>query len=245
VAYRGRFAPSPTGPLHLGSLVAAVASYLDAKAHGGEWLVRMEDVDVPRCIPGADLEILRALEAFGLHWDGPVIYQTQRTEAYEKALFELRARDLAYPCTCSRREVGERYPGTCRLGPTQRGRPIAWRVRGEDDFVVKRSDGLFAYQLAVVVDDAFQGITDIVRGADLEDSTPRQNWLQRALGYPVPRYLHIPVVTNAQGEKLSKQTKAPALDLARVEEQMNAALRFLSLPPVGNVEAAVAYWKGR
>lgn len=245
MAYRGRFAPSPTGPLHLGSLVAAVASYLDAKAHQGEWLVRMEDVDLPRCIPGADTEILRALEALGLHWDGPVLYQTQRTGAYERALFELRARDLAYPCTCSRREAGERYPGTCRQGPTQPGRPVAWRVRGEDDFVVKRSDGLFAYQLAVVVDDAFQGITDVVRGADLEDSTPRQNWLQRALGYPVPRYLHIPVVTNEQGEKLSKQTKAPALDLTRVEEQLNAALRFLGLPETGTVEAAVAYWNVR
>jgi len=233
--YVGRFAPSPTGPLHLGSLVTAVASYLDARRHGGKWLVRMEDVDLPRCVSGADLDILRTLEAFGFEWDGPVMYQTTRTEAYQAELDRLRAAGLAYPCSCSRKEIGAPvYPGTCRNGVRDPGRPVAWRVDGggeTDDFVIRRSDGLFAYQLAVVVDDAAQGVTDVVRGADLLDSTPRQMRLQRLLGYPVPRYVHIPVVTNAAGEKLSKQTLAPALRVDDAANELRAALRILGIRP--------------
>ena len=243
--YVGRFAPSPTGPLHFGSLVAAVASYLEARSRGGRWLVRMEDVDLPRCIPGADLDILRTLEAYGFRWDGPVMYQTARTSAYEAALERLRTLGLAYPCSCSRREAGEGfYPGTCRNGVGAPGKPVAWRVRAEglDDFVVKRSDGLFAYQLAVVVDDAAQGVTNVVRGADLLDSTPRQQWLQRALGYREPRYLHVPVATNAAGEKLSKQTLAPALRAADRIAEIRRALGFLGQIQCDSLEAAVRVW---
>jgi glutamyl-Q tRNA(Asp) synthetase len=247
--YRGRFAPSPTGPLHLGSLVAALGSYLDAKAHGGEWLVRIEDLDTPRTVPGAADDILRTLERFGLEWDGPVLYQSTRIDAYEAALDQLRRRDLAFPCTCSRKDIGERYPGTCRTGPRGSRDALSWRFRvsGETvefedrrlgpqrqnveeyvgDFVLKRADGLFAYQLAVVVDDAAQGITDIVRGEDLLDSTARQIQLQRSLGYPQPRYLHLPVVNNELGQKLSKQTGAAALDPARVPELLEQARLLL------------------
>ena len=251
--YRGRFAPSPTGPLHFGSLVAAVASYVDARAHGGEWLVRMEDVDVPRCVPGADADILRTLEAFGFEWDGPVMYQSTRTGAYGEALDRLRRDGMAYPCSCSRREAGAGiYPGTCRARMQDPLRPPAWRVRVDDavialedrragairqnlarevgDFVVLRADGLFAYQLAVVVDDAAQGITDVVRGADLLDSTPRQIWLQQLLGFATPEYLHVPVATNPAGEKLSKQTLAPRLIAADAGKELCAALRFLGMP---------------
>jgi glutamyl-Q tRNA(Asp) synthetase len=262
VPYRGRFAPSPTGPLHFGSLVAAVASYLDARAHGGQWLVRMEDVDTPRCVPGAAAGILRTLEAFGFQWDAPVMYQTARTPAYQEALDRLRAAGLAYPCSCSRKEVGGPvYPGACREGVREPGKPMAWRVRVDDedlareagDFIVKRSDGLFAYQLAVVVDDAAQGITDVVRGADLLDSTPRQIWLQRALGYPTPRYLHVPVATNQAGEKLSKQTLAPPLRPADAPRELAAALRFLGQPvpaetglsPTEILARAVGNWNPR
>jgi len=262
VPYRGRFAPSPTGPLHFGSLVAAVASYLDARAHGGQWLVRMEDVDTPRCVPVAAAGILRTLEAFGFQWDAPVMYQTARTPAYQEALDRLRAAGLAYPCSCSRKEVGGPvYPGACREGVRESGKPIAWRVRVDDedlareagDFIVKRSDGLFAYQLAVVVDDHAQGITDVVRGADLLDSTPRQIWLRRALGYPTPRYLHVPVATNEAGEKLSKQTLAPPLRAADAPRELAAALRFLGQPvpaetgpsPTEILARAVGNWNPR
>jgi glutamyl-Q tRNA(Asp) synthetase len=233
--YRGRFAPSPTGPLHFGSLVTAVASYLDARTHGGKWLVRMEDVDEPRCIPGSDLDILKTLERFGLAWDGPVMYQSRRKEAYREAFEKLRRDGYLYPCTCSRREAGPVYPGTCRRGPAEPGRPLSWRVLTENigDFVVLRSDGYFAYQLAVVVDDAQQGITDVVRGADLLDATPRQLWLQKLLGCPHPRYKHVPVVTNEAGEKLSKQTLAPPLLPENTAGDLARALRFLQLnPPV-------------
>lgn len=253
--YRGRFAPSPTGALHFGSLVAAVASYADARAHSGEWLVRMEDVDTPRTQPGADALILRTLEQFGFEWDGQVEYQSRRTELYAHALERLRKTGAAYPCSCSRREAGGGvYPGTCRAGVADASKPVAWRVRVVDapvacedrvygvgiqhlgrevgDFVVRRSDGLFAYQLAVVVDDAEQDITDVVRGADLLDSTPRQFWLQRLLGCPRPRYMHVPVATDAAGEKLSKQTRAPALDAGRAADELRAALRFLEQAPV-------------
>jgi glutamyl-Q tRNA(Asp) synthetase len=251
-AYRGRFAPSPTGPLHFGSLIAALASHADALAARGEWLVRIEDVDLPRTRHGAETAILGALERYGFAWAGPVVRQSGRTAHYEAALRELIARGDAYQCACTRRELeaappdasGERiYPGTCRTGiPSAHTRRTqrSWRVRvglgngggaieyrdrvlGAEtqllprdvgDFVVKRADGFFAYQLAVVVDDATQGITDVVRGADLRTSTPRQIFLQQRLGYPTPAYLHVPVATNAAGEKLSKQTRAAPLPVA-------------------------------
>ena len=235
MTYRGRFAPSPTGPLHFGSLVAAVASYLDARAHHGTWLVRMEDVDTPRTVPGADRLILESLETFGLDWDGPVLYQSTQTAAYQEAFDRLRQSGWAYPCSCSRKEAGPGpYPGTCRSGPMDPSRPPSWRVRFDDpalgDFVVLRSDGLFSYQLAVVVDDAAQQITHVVRGADLLDSTPWQNWLQKLLGYPVPVYRHVPIATNATGEKLSKQTGAEPLNPLRAPELLQAALRLLNQP---------------
>jgi glutamyl-Q tRNA(Asp) synthetase len=248
--YRGRFAPSPTGPLHFGSLVAALGSYLDAKAHGGEWLVRIEDLDTPRNVPGAADDILRTLERFGLEWDGPVLYQSSRLEAYEAVLEDLRRRHLVFPCGCSRKDVGDRYPGTCRHGIRGRLDTPSWRfhvsdeiIRFDDrrlgpqqqnvqeyvgDFVLRRADGLFAYQLAVVVDDAFQGVTDVVRGEDLLDSTARQILLQRALDLPQPRYLHLPVVLNEAGQKLSKQTGAAALDPDRAEELLTKARALLA-----------------
>lgn len=280
--YRGRFAPSPTGSLHFGSLVAAVGSYLDAKHHHGTWLVRMEDLDAPRCLPGAADEILRTLEVFGLHSDEPVIYQSQRTAAYEDALARLQGRGVVYPCGCTRREIADSavqgiegyvYLGTCRGGmrPHPNHLPMgggtsairipAWRVRtdrfpsplrGEGDvsftdalqglisqnlerdlgdFVVKRADGLFAYQLAVVVDDAAQGITHVVRGSDLLVSTPRQIWLQWLLGLSTPAYMHLPVAVNAAGEKLSKQTLAVPVDMAHPAETLWQVLAFLRQAP--------------
>ncbi len=235
--YRGRFAPSPTGPLHFGSLVAAVGSFLHARAQGGEWRVRIEDLDPPREVSGAADDILRTLDSFGLHWDGEVMYQSRRCETYEAALAQLKDAGVLYPCACTRREIadssvsgleGPVYPGTCRAGLAPGRVARAWRVRTDNraiefedglqgvirsaleddigDFVVQRADGFFAYQLAVVVDDAAQGISEIVRGADLLDSTPRQIHLQRLLGLPTPGYLHLPIVLNANGEKLSKQT---------------------------------------
>ncbi len=259
--YLGRFAPSPTGALHFGSLVAAVGSYLDARAHGGRWLVRMEDVDEPRCSPQYADEILRQLEAHGLTWDGEVVYQSQRKPLYQSALDQLIERGAAFSCACTRREIadstlhgieGPVYPGTCRNGlhgKTAR----AWRVRVNDtpicfadrlqgqqcqqierdigDFIVKRADGLFAYQLAVVADDFAQGITHVVRGADLLASTPRQIHLQTLLNYPTPAYLHLPIVTNEAGQKLSKQTLAPALDSQLVSANLWDALNFLGLRP--------------
>jgi len=265
--YRGRFAPSPTGPLHFGSLVAAVASYCDARAAAGQWLVRIEDVDVPRSRPDADAIILRTLDRYGFAWDGEVLRQSERTAHYDDALAQLRANGAAYECACSRRDLesapvgagGERvYPGTCcegipadRIGRSQR----AWRVRvggahiefrdrlqgpqrqdlarDVGDFVVRRADGLYAYQLAVVVDDAMQGITDIVRGADLLPSTARQVFLQRLLGHAPVTYLHTPVAINAAGEKLSKQTHAPPLPGPPIPALL-AAWRFLEQrPPEG------------
>lgn len=257
--YRGRFAPSPTGPLHFGSLVAAMASYVDARHRGGAWLVRIEDVDAPRLRKGADDEILRTLERYGFEWHGPVWRQSTRMDAYRSAFSRLVERGLAYQCSCTRRELaalpigrsGERvYPGTCRNGvadPYAR-RHTAVRVRvpptaiefddrvfgryvqrlesDVGDFVVRRSDGLFAYQLAVVVDDAAQRITDVVRGADLLASTPRQIFLQRVLGFATPRYLHVPVAVDERGEKLSKTTAAAALPDAPLSA-LRAAWRFL------------------
>lgn len=270
--YVGRFAPSPTGPLHFGSLVAAVASWLDARAAGGEWHLRIEDVDAPRTAPGAEESILRTLEALGLAWDGPVLRQRDRTARYAEALARLRAGGLAYRCRCSRREIADSgvhgidgvvYPGTCRHAAIPAGDSAATRflvpagevafddrVQGRvsqrladevGDFVVHRRDGLFAYQLAVVVDDADLGVTDVVRGADLLDSTPRQVALQRALGIPTPRYLHFPVATRG-GEKLSKQTLAPAVDPADGPAALRAALAFLGqpVPPAGAPPALLA-----
>lgn len=268
--YRGRFAPSPTGPLHFGSLVAAVGSYLEAKTRGGLWFLRMEDVDTPRCSASAADEILRALEACGLAWDGEVIWQNRRKEAYEEALERLKAAGQVFACACTRRELADSaiapdgaviYPGTCRQGLTQGRGARAWRLRvGEarvgfydaiqgrvdsdlarevGDFVLLRADGLFAYQLAVVVDDAEAGITHVVRGADLLASTARQIYLQQSLGLTTPSYAHLPVVVNATGEKLSKQTRAPAVDLHRPGTELFAALKFLGQqPPKELAEAA-------
>lgn len=317
--YVGRFAPSPTGPLHAGSLLAALASWLDARAHGGRWLLRIEDVDTPRCVAGADREILRQLAALGLVPDAPPLWQSARGSAYAAALQRLLDAGLAYPCACSRREVddalaaagrspprhGERtYPGTCR--PERgglAGRPArAWRlhvgrcavgaVAGDatsdatgdatgdasrdaaivtwrdrrlgaqrqdvaqevGDFVLRRADGLWAYQLAVVVDDAEQGVTDVVRGEDLADNTPRQILLQRALALPAPRYLHVALLRDAHGDKLGKQTGAPAVDVsspAAALAALRAAAAALGLgepapdaaTTAGWLAAAVAVWR--
>jgi glutamyl-Q tRNA(Asp) synthetase len=274
---RGRFAPSPTGPLHFGSLVAALASFCDARARGSEWLVRIEDVDEPRTRRGAEREILATLSRYGFAWNGEVVRQSERTPLYEHALATLCAQGLVYACACTRRELeaappgvaGERvYPGTCRHGvPADRAarRARAWRVRvgdaavefvdraqgmqrqrlGDDvgDFVVKRADGLFAYQLAVVVDDAAQRVTDVVRGADLLASTPRQMLLQRLLGVPTPSYLHVPVAVDARGRKLSKQTGARALAEDPLPVLL-AAWRFLDQPAAERPPADVAaFWR--
>lgn len=267
IAYRGRFAPSPTGPLHFGSLIAAVASYCEARARRGQWLLRMEDLDRPRCSPGAAADILRTLERCGMTWDGEPVYQSVRTRLYAAALERLKSAALAYPCGCSRKEIADSalasdgglvYPGTCRHGlPPGRG-ARTWRVRVEDepielddaiqghvsqriasevgDFVLQRADGFFAYQLAVVVDDAEQGITDIVRGADLLGSTPRQIHLQHLLRSPLPRYAHVPVAVNARGEKLSKQTLAPAVEPGREARWLVSALAFLGQEPPQGME---------
>lgn len=256
--YVGRFAPSPTGPLHFGSLVCAMASYLDARAHEGTWLVRIEDIDPPRDIPGADVNILKTLSGFGMQSDRAVVWQSDRSDFYSEALDKLKNLGLVYGCSCSRTEVLSRdkalglpfgvYPGTCREGT--HGRPIrAWRFLTSDkavtffdriqgfysqnvqkqvgDFVVKRADGLWAYQLAVTVDDAEQGITHIVRGADLLDNTPRQILLQQALGFSTPIYMHIPLVTDCYGQKLSKQTKAKAISCADPLPILENAFEFL------------------
>jgi len=254
--YRGRFAPSPTGPLHFGSLIAAVGSFLDARSRGGEWLVRIEDLDPPREVGGAADDILRTLEAFGLYWDSEVMYQSQRHDAYQRALEQLAYRQLIYPCGCSRKDIqdnvarsGNVYPGTCRNGLPQGRDARSLRLRVPDldirfadrlqgyieewlpeksgDFIIRRADGLFAYQLAVVVDDAEQGISDVVRGADLLDSTCRQIFLLQTLGYELPRYLHLPVAVNEDGEKLSKQTNAPAVPPQQAVSLLTTVLRFL------------------
>lgn len=281
--YRGRFAPSPTGPLHAGSLVAALASWLDARANDGEWLVRIEDVDGPRCPPGTDEVILGQLAALGLVPDEPPVWQSRRGDLYQAALDRLIASGHAYGCACTRAEIaaaagpkpkhGELiYPGTCRHGT--HGRPVrAWRFRvagsiewndrrlsaqSQDletevgDFVLKRADGLWAYQLAVIVDDAAHGITDIVRGQDLADNTPRQIALQRALGFATPRYLHTPLVLAADGHKLSKQNGAAALDLsdppARLREaaaQLGLALEARARTGVQTLAEALQHWRAR
>ncbi len=262
----GRFAPSPTGPLHFGSLLAALASYLDMRACGGRWLLRIEDLDPPREQPGAADSILYTLDTFGLHWDGPVVYQSQRLDAYRAALEVLLQKGAAYRCSCSRKALRARdatplYDGHCRLfAPTEtvacairtihpeaeqqfEDRIQGWRryhwPSGKGDFVVFRRDGLFAYQLAVVVDDADAGVTDILRGSDLIDETPHQIALQQLLGYSTPEYAHIPVITNSGGQKLSKQNLAPALDPAERQQLLWRALTLLGQqPPVDLLQAS-------
>jgi glutamyl-Q tRNA(Asp) synthetase len=275
--YVGRFAPSPSGPLHAGSLVAALASWLDARAHGGTWLVRIEDVDGPRTAPGAEDEILRQLHALGLVPDAPPVRQSERSKRYEQALQQLRDAHLAYPCGCTRREIESElaalgrpsvrgaeavYPGTCRNGLN--GKParawrllcggdvrIAWHDRrlGDQqqdvthavgDFVLQRADGPWAYQLAVVVDDAEQGITDVVRGVDLADNTARQIHLQRLLGLPTPRYLHTPLVCDARGDKLSKSHGAVAVDVSEPLRVLRQAAAILGV--VVEAKTTLAQW---
>jgi glutamyl-Q tRNA(Asp) synthetase len=273
--YRGRFAPSPTGPLHFGSLLAALASALEARANDGQWLLRMEDVDAPRCSQAYADEILRTLEIYGFVWDGPLVWQRQRTAEYATALEQLRGSGSAFPCACTRRELADSeihgfavdgaslYPGTCRNGLAPGKAARAWRLAVGDaqvsfsdavqgrvestlavdvgDFVLLRADNIFAYQLAVVVDDAATGITHIVRGADLLHSTARQIFLQQCLGLPTPNYAHIPIAVNAAGEKLSKQTGAMALDKANPSAELVAALRFFAQsPPDELCKASVA-----
>ena len=285
--YIGRFAPSPTGPLHAGSLVAALASWLDARAHNGQWLVRIEDIDTPRCVKGADQRILEQLAAFGLVADSKPTWQSQRTHLYENALSHLINKGWVYPCGCSRKEIEDIYvsqgqdiarhsaaiyPGTCRDGLN--GKPArAWRLnvqavmealhlpqtlqwhdrrmghqqqdvaREVGDFVLKRADGLWAYQLAVVVDDADQGITHVVRGEDLHDNTARQILLQKALGLPTPIYMHTPLVMGENGEKLSKQNGALALDLQDPLTVLNCAAEVLRLNPCAtSIEDALYEW---
>ena len=264
--YRGRFAPTPSGPLHFGSLVAALGSCLEARDHGGEWLVRMEDVDPPRVVPGAADAIFRTLEAYGFQWDGPVMWQSQRGEAYQAALDRLVEAGTLFGCGCSRKMLSEGtkrgvegmvYPGTCRGKPPRTGK--AWRVAVPDqrvifqdgmlgrvacdvawecgDFVLKRADGVFTYQLAVVVDDGEQGISHVVRGADLLASTPRQILLQQALALTTPAYAHLPVALDEAGCKLSKQTLAAPLDDAHPLPALLQAAGFLgmALDKVGSV----------
>ena len=290
--YRGRFAPSPTGPLHFGSLVSALASFLDARAHRGTWLVRIEDVDGPRTVPGAAAEILDTLGRFGMFSAEQPVWQSQREVAYQQAFAQLLAAGFVFPCGCTRREIADSlahshtrhtharhatlaYPGTCRNGLHGKP-PRAWRMRVPDgdaavlsfkdrwqgmqtqdlasevgDFVLKRADGEWAYQLAVVVDDADAGITHIVRGADLLDSTARQIYLQRCLGVSTPAYLHVPVIVNELGEKLSKQTGATALDIGTPLAELTQAAKHLGLHPsrAGSLEAffsdVTAQWAKR
>lgn len=261
--YIGRFAPSPSGPLHFGSLIAAVGSYLESRSQAGLWLVRMEDLDPPREVAGAATGILRTLEAFGFEWDGEVMYQSQRNQAYDAALNALQNQDLLYACTCTRKQIvaqgtmnayGVVYAGTCLNTPNCNvNRRTALRLRTNDeticfkdsiqgktgqnlkmeigDFMLKRRDGLYAYHLAVVVDDADQGITDIVRGYDLLDSTPRQIYLQRLLRLSTPKYLHLPLAVNKQGQKLSKQTHAEKIDAKKASSLLWQALKFLGQQP--------------
>lgn len=276
--YTGRFAPSPSGPLHAGSLVAAMASYLDARAHQGRWLLRMEDVDEARTVQGAAQDIAASLSQLGMHWDGPVLVQSRRQQHYQRACAQLGER--VYACGCTRKEIADSrlgmaadgaaiYPGTCRSGLAAGKRAHALRVRVPEpgqaleqidfedrwqgwqrqhlasavgDFVLRRADGFWAYQLAVVVDDAEQGVTHIVRGADLLGSTARQIYLQSLLGYPTPTYLHLPLVTHADGEKLSKQNGAQALNLNRSLTLLHEAARFLGLE-VARVDGVAAFWE--
>jgi glutamyl-Q tRNA(Asp) synthetase len=264
--YVGRFAPSPTGPLHFGSLLAAVASYLQAKSCNGRWLVRMEDIDPPREVPGADRLILRALETYGFAWDGPVRYQSRQVGWHRQLVDRLVAEGFAYPCGCSRADLagaargplGVIYPGTCRNGSTASRTAIRVRTHNEPvgyrdllqgpqsqrlepesgDFVIRRRDGLIAYQLAVAADDAAEGVSQVVRGIDLMDSTPRQIHLQRLLELPTPEYAHIPVAVNARGQKLGKTTGARALPLDEPRPVLIRALQALGQPAPAGLAAA-------
>jgi len=272
---RGRFAPSPTGPLHLGSLIAAIASFLDIRSRSGQWLLRIEDLDPPREQPGATDDIMRTLESYALTWDESVIYQSRRSELYDAAIEQLREQGQVYYCHCSRKDIeaaglagleGYRYPGTCRtLKLPPRGNSLRVFVPDEivtvkdrlqgtlrqnlaadiGDFILHRRDGLYSYQLAVVVDDAEQGITDVCRGTDLLDSTPRQVYLQRLLGYSRPAYMHLPVAINTEGQKLSKQTYAEPVRPAD-SRMLAAAMAFLGhpIPPelAGGTPAEILEW---
>jgi len=266
--YVGRFAPSPTGALHLGSLIAALGSFVDARCRGGRWLLRIEDLDRARNVPGTATQMLRTLEAFGLHWDGAVEYQSERIAHYREALETLTARGLTFECSCTRREREGQggYPGTCREGSPRPG-PTATRFRVGDgtlsfedrvqgrctfgmhergDVVIRRRDGVFAYQLAVILDDALQGITDVVRGADLLDSTPWQISLQQALGFTQPQYLHLPLVLEPDGRKLAKSRRCIPLDPARAGRELHRALKLLRQDPPAELELepalAVVEW---
>jgi glutamyl-Q tRNA(Asp) synthetase len=273
--YRGRFAPSPSGPLHNGSLLAAMASFLDARAHRGEWLLRIEDIDTPRVVPGADRIIMQQLNALGMQWDAPPIWQSQRLPLYRSAFDALAARDLVYGCACTRQELPPEgaYPGTCRNGLPAGRSARAWRLRVspgverfEDrwqgpqeqdvaavtgDFIIKRADGLWAYQLVVVVDDGDQGITHIVRGADLLDSTARQRVLARQLGISYPDVMHVPLLRDDAGRKLSKQNHAAAMDISQPVRTLNRAWRALGFDTVdaadvpGFWQAALGQWARR
>lgn len=297
LSYRGRFAPSPTGPLHMGSLVAAVGSYLDARSQGGLWYLRIEDLDRPRCRPEATKAILQLLDTYGFEWDGDVLYQSQRDAIYHAAFEQLREQGDVYPCACTRSELADSrlthhtphtphiqrapdgamiYPGTCRHALPEGRKPRAWRIRVDDeiivfndrlqgtikqalaetvgDFILRRADGLFAYQLAVVVDDAAQGITHVVRGADLLESTSRQILLQQRLKLATPRYTHLPVVLNTKGEKLSKQTHAIPLEIHEANAALLCALDFLGQQPPSELRQArlselwqwaIAHWSPR
>jgi len=255
--YIGRFAPSPTGPVHFGTLIAAVASYLQAKKNKGKWLIRMEDVDTTRKVSGADKDILNTLETFGFEWDGDVLYQSNQTQYYEQALSHLITKSSVFPCLCTRKQLAKTddsiYPGTCRDHPLTEENKDALRVLTKNfvitfddivmnkqsqniqtecgDFIIKRRDGLFAYQLAVVVDDALQGITEIVRGADLLDSTPRQIYLQQLLGYKTPDYCHLPLAIDTGGNKISKSEGAAKVDIKNRERLICNALIFLGQTP--------------
>ncbi len=273
--YRGRFAPSPTGPLHLGSLVAATASYLQALHHDGDWLLRIEDIDPPREVAGATERIIETLDRHGFRWSGDILYQSSRLNEYRRVVEQLLADGHAYCCRCSRQQIahGSRrgpagliYPGTCRNAELDPEGQYAVRLRTKDvevgfidmaqgpyrirleselgDFVIRRRDGLFAYNLAVVIDDHAQGITEVVRGTDLLALTPAQLWLQQILGLPHPGYLHVPLVTNAQGQKLSKQTGAKAVDDHRAGRNLVDALRFLGLEPPASLahSSAASIW---
>ena len=276
-AYIGRFAPSPSGPLHAGSAVAALASYLDAKAHDGVWRVRMEDLDSPRNVPGADRVILQQLKALGMRWDGEVLYQSRRLSRYQHAFDTLLSLNLVYSCGCTRREIadsvlriqghfpeGERpYPGTCRSGLPKGRQALSWRLRVAEeqvvfqdrwlgpmtqnvnqmvgDFVLRRADGIWAYQLAVVVDDAEQGVTHVVRGEDLLSSTARQVMLGEMLGLVRPEYMHVPLVTDNAGKKLSKQNGAAALDLSDPLGVLKGAWAALGFDPLP-VEDVRSFW---
>jgi len=272
--YIGRFAPSPTGPLHFGSLVAALGSYLQARTHQGHWLLRIEDIDPPREAPGATSAILKTLEAYGFEWDGTVTYQSQRHDLYEDALSQLRNKNRLYACDCSRKMIAaanpgskpQRYPGTCRNRNLLHTQSMALRLHTEDlslsfndsvqgtinhniyredgDFILFRRDGFYAYVLAVSVDDMQQGITEVVRGSDLLDTTARQIYLIQQLGGAAPGYAHLPVARNAAGEKLSKQTGATPLPLAQPVKQLCRAMNFLGhLPPVELNDAGLTeFW---